>query len=434
MRGEALTVESLAAGGRGVATMPDGRKAFISGAFPGDEVCVLERKIKKKFVEVTAFQRQATGPDQIPPACPHFESCGGCDWMPLSVEAQKVHKLSIVKEALRRIGGIDLDALGSEIEWSSAGGEQGYRSRVRLQVKDGRLGFFEQKSHRLVRAPDCLVMSPGLARCVELVYEHLDGDDSALSCVRSIEVRALLNGEPDRETCSVYLALENAVPGKGRAKWREARAKLAAKLGALQPSMLIRCSDEPSCEQRMHANEGVYAYAPVGSFTQVNLQVNAQLVQKVVAIAQESGAKSFLDLYCGCGNFSLPLAFAGLTGMGVEVNRDSIHAAGRAADEQGLPIQFLAASVDDFLGTPRARATVADIAVLDPPRSGAKNLLASLLKLQISRVLMVSCEPGTLARDLKVLVQGGYELNAIHAFDMFPQTHHVETLALLTRN
>jgi tRNA/tmRNA/rRNA uracil-C5-methylase (TrmA/RlmC/RlmD family) len=266
------------------------------------------------------------------------------------------------------------------------------------------------------------------------VYQALDGDDDALSCVRSIEVRAWGDGAPDEESCSAFFTLEDPLSRGGRQRGVEARARLAKKLGALKSSMLVCCSDEPSSQQRLVADNGVYTYAPVGAFTQVNVQVNAKLVHKVVELAQSSGAKTFLDLYCGCGNFSLPLAFAGLTGTGVELTGDSIRAAQRAADEQDLRVKFHAAKVHDFLGTRWARAGDFDVAVLDPPRAGAKDLLGRLLTLKIPRLLMVSCEPGTLARDLQVLVQGGYQLSAVHVFDMFPQTHHVETLVLLTRS
>jgi tRNA/tmRNA/rRNA uracil-C5-methylase (TrmA/RlmC/RlmD family) len=182
-------------------------------------------------------------------------------------------------------------------------------------------------------------------------------------------------------------------------------------------------------ELRGPSTDGV----PASAFVQINPAVNLALVEALVAGAVQRGAGSFLDLYCGAGNFALSLVAAGLSGTGVERNEDSVDAARRVAQDRGLNarIEFIAGSVPAVLRrltkTPGGPALV----VLDPPRVGARKAIAPVLELRPTWIAAVSCDPPTLARDVRGLLDGGYQIESVTPFDMFPQTHHVEVLVWL---
>ena len=176
---------------------------------------------------------------------------------------------------------------------------------------------------------------------------------------------------------------------------------------------------------------GAYVLAPPGAFTQVNWEVNRALVDAVVQGALRRRASSFADLYSGSGNFSLPLLRAGLSGKGVEVSAASIECAQRAAREQGLGGEFFAGDVGRVAARWATAGQRYDLVVLDPPRAGAKEALDSVVRLAGRAVVLIACDPVTFARDLRVLMDRGLVLEEVRAFDMFPQTHHVECLAWL---
>jgi 23S rRNA (uracil1939-C5)-methyltransferase len=178
---------------------------------------------------------------------------------------------------------------------------------------------------------------------------------------------------------------------------------------------------------------GVELRAPAHAFTQVNWPVNRALVQAVLDAAAQRSVRTFLDLYCGAGNFSLPLLARGLKGVGIESSKEAIAAAKRAASAHQLSFaRFIAGDVQRALAKlPRAERF--DLVVLDPPRSGAREILPEILRLAPPHIAYCACDPVTQARDLRALCDAGYSLVEVTGFDMFPQTHHFESLVWLSR-
>jgi 23S rRNA (uracil1939-C5)-methyltransferase len=172
---------------------------------------------------------------------------------------------------------------------------------------------------------------------------------------------------------------------------------------------------------------------PSGAFTQVNWRVNLELVSRVVAGARARAARSFLDLYAGVGNFAIPLASAGLSGVAIEKNRSAARALSEAARAQKLACEAVAGEVGSSLARLVKKGQRFELVVLDPPRAGAKDAVRGVLSLAPQTIAYVACDPVTLARDVRALRSGGFELVEVTCFDMFPQTHHVETLAWLSR-
>ena len=377
---------------------------------------------KKGFVEVSAFELEAASPERVQPPCPIAVACGGCDWMALPQAAQLRYKASLVAEALERTGRLQLIAPPVIV---SAGEPLGYRLRVRLHVDEvGRVGFFGAGSREIVELTECLVVAPELR-----------------APLRTLADLAL----PERAVLGEYFAALDlrAVPGEGGVELElEPRAGVALKARAIEALVrTLGTSARVGFSTRRRAGlrryelpGGGFLRVPSGGFTQVNWAVNAALVAAVVAGAESRGAKSFLDLYAGVGNFSVPLARAGLAGAAVEVEAGAVAALREALREQALTsVEVVVGDVSRALGRLRTKCQGVDLALLDPPRAGAKDALAPLITLEPKTIAYVACDPVTLARDLRRLVDAGWALGAVQCFDMFPQTHHVETLVWLER-
>ncbi len=422
---EEIVVEKIVPGGRGFARMQDGRAAMVDGGFPGDRVRLRVAADRGTYVEGRA-EVVRIGTPRIEAPCPVAARCGGCDWMALPLEAQQRLKLDLVREALRRTAG--LTELPQELELVRAGDPLEYRSRIRLQLQRGRVGFFSAGSRELVEIERCLVSSPAVQDALSVLRTHARRHVEALEPFEHVELRAA----PGTNRVSLSFS-----PKRG------ARVSVATRLvlDELRREFLVSVRGEDELRPAASRDDGdlerfelggVQLLALPGSFTQVNWAVNRALVDEVVAGAVERSASSFADLYCGIGNFSLPLLHAGLSGKGVEASPTSIACAERAAREQGFTRgAFFAGDVGEVAGSwARAREKY-DLVVVDPPRAGAKDALDSVRRLATKAVVLIACDPVTFARDLRSLIEAGLVLESVKAFDMFPQTHHVECLAWL---
>jgi 23S rRNA (uracil1939-C5)-methyltransferase len=432
--GQKLTISRIVPGGAGLAQLADGRAAFVSGAFAGDEVRIEAAQDKKTFVNVTKFHLQQASPQRVASRCPVLDACGGCDLLRLSAAGQNSAKQAIVEQALSRTGRFSLSELSEPVRVTPSPAEFGYRSRVRLQVDNGRVGFFSRGSNELVEVTSCAVAHPAVWEAVVLVREAVRQNPRAFDPVQHVEVRAL-GGATELHTSAVsaHFSMKDAVKAHRKAARKQLKPpqSLRTAVEPLRQVMLVRLGGELSAFQSYSPIADVKVYSAPGGFTQVNESVNRFIVEKVVALAQTAGSRTFLDLYCGSGNFAIPLLAAGLHGVGVELNDEAIAGAERAAQEQSLAGRFLSAPSANYLSGVVAKGEHFDMVVVDPPRAGAKEILQSLLGLKSPLLVMVSCDPVTLARDLRVLVDGGYRLRSVEAWDMFPQTHHVETMAVL---
>lgn len=406
-------------GGEGYARLADGRSVFVPGALPGDLVEPRETVDKKSYLRVTRFELREPGAERIAPACPIAAACGGCDWMALAHSAQLRHKVLLVREALARVGGV---TLGEAPEIVSAGEPLAYRSRVRLHIDGrGRAGFFGRGTHELVRAAGCLVVVPALDAAMAAVAGLPADGRALLARFEAVELRAT----PGVSDVDVEL-----VQREGSEVERSTLDALGQLLGT---HVNVSIAGKSGSHRRYELPGGAWLDVPPGAFTQVNWSVNVELVSRVLSGAKARAAASFLDLYSGVGNFSVPLARAGLRGVAVERNRAAVKALGTALAEQKLEVELVADEVETGLERlVRARRRF-DLAVLDPPRAGAKDALTALLRLEPRGIAYVACDPVTLARDARVLLAQGFELVEVVCFDMFPQTHHVETLAWFSR-
>ncbi len=422
---ETLVIERIVPGGRGFARSASGLPVFVRGGLPGDRLRAEQVRDKRSFLEVERFSLLEAGPERVPPSCVDEARCGGCDLMRLERAAQHQVKIGILREALMRTGGFQASDLPA-IRLQAPGPELGYRLRVRLQVQAGKVGFFSSASHELIEVEACQVASPEVRTLLGMVRECVRSHSQAFADVESIEARVLppgLSNSPLVDRSSVFLALT-------RGKRPSAALGLALELLEVHARVSVAGEHQP-IDQKLWVTDDVFVASPIGGFCQVHQGVNRALVSAVLELARSCGARNFLDLYSGSGNFSLPLAHAGLSGLGIELSRDATEAAVRGARAQALKnVEFRSGDVARAVAQLVSLAARYDLIVVDPPRAGARDVVRSLVELG-KTLVMVSCDPVTLARDLKELVSAGAVIERLEAWDMFPQTHHVETLCVL---
>lgn len=389
--GEVLQVriERLLPGGVGIGHL-DGMTVLAGLAAPGDLAEVKVERVRDRTIFASVTGVTEPGPDRIEPPCPHYGVCGGCDLQHLSYAAQVAAKASFIQDSLRRIGGVDV----GEVEVTPSPKPWEYRSRVEwgLDPNVPAFGYRKRNSTELVDVTWCGILDPALDALRKQVRPlALDGD------VPRAELRAATDGDD--------VALSPALDGFGA---KHLTAQIAGE------------------RLRFDAD----------SFFQANLPLAGELASYVVESATGGGATGFaVDLYCGVGLFTLPLARHFERVVGVEADAKSAGEAHENAKAAGLTnVTVSGLPVEQWLRRRGTRGEAPDVIVLDPPRTGVEaETLPWLHRIGPKRIVYVSCEPGTLARDIKVLLSEGYRVGAVRGFDMFPQTHHVEAVVTLDR-
>ncbi len=418
-----VRIDRLAAGGDGVGRI-GAKVVFAPRTAPGDQVEIEIIEERRTWCRARVLRVLAPGPGRAAPPCPAFGACGGCDWQHLSYPAQLAAKRSIVEDALRRIGRLDPPPIAPTI---ASPLEFGYRHRARLH-RAGRagaavFGFYRAGSHETVAIESCPVLSPALNGVLGALAETGRRHPAGFACCNEVRIdagwdaakaRVLLRGARD----------EPAVLAGAAARTLE---QAAAARGL---RLLTAASEEP-----LALGPGFDALVTTGeAFTQVNLRQNLRLVELAIALAAPAAGEEVLDLCCGLGNLSLPAAARGgrVTGIDLDDNaisqaRENARRLGRAAtffrDDAGAAVRALAGAGRRF-----------PLVLLNPPRTGAREAVAAIPALGPERVVVVSCDPATLARDAAVLGAAGYGLVTARPIDLFPQTAHAETVALFKRD
>jgi 23S rRNA (uracil1939-C5)-methyltransferase len=381
-----VRIERILPGGVGLAHT-DGRTLLVALTAPGDRVRVSVDRLQGRVGFASIIEIVSPSPLRVKPPCPYFGRCGGCDFQHLSYEAQLSAKVEIIRDCLRRIAQIDftgeIPIIGSPNAWH-------YRSRAQWQhdARRMQLGYFERNSHRVCDVAACPVLVPELEATLESLRAQMK--DGSL---------------PDELTEFQVVAGDEGA--------------------SLSPSS----PGEPSREVSRRIGRHLYRFSAEGFF-----QINHDLLEPLIlAATNDAHGQTAIDLYCGAGLFTLPLCERFTRVFGVEANATAINFAERNLEAASLTNATCeAARVGEWLTSNSEKISPVDFVLLDPPRAGAeKGAIDGILALRPRRISYVSCDPATLARDLKVLLAGGYRLDMVAGFDMFPQTHHVETVAHL---
>ena len=422
-----LAIQSLVHGGRGLGHH-DGKAVFVPLTAPGDRVDCRVVNAKRRFIEAELAEVIDPSPLRRTAPCPFFGSCGGCQWQHLPYPLQTHWKERIFADLLVRSKLVAEDRLRPI---TAAPDEWHYRNRVQFKCHHAgtglALGFYRHGSHFVVDVDECRLVSPHIRVIFELLRNELPAAPCA-DCIPQVDVACGDDGQ-------VRIILH--VLPKGRAQLRPWLQRFAGSHGI---NACMQSGRKDTLEVVHGAGDLsvtvdqprlVLHYGP-GGFVQVNSPQNRSMVATMLDLLALEGTENVLDLFCGMGNFSLPLARRAGRVTGVEDYAPSIASArSNAAANNIHNVEFHAADAGAVMA--RYRAGELDVAVLDPPRSGHYQAVSELLKICPQRILYVSCDPATLARDLAPLVHGGYKVVSSQPFDLFPQTWHIESVTLLSR-
>jgi len=413
-----IEISAMTFGAFGVGRV-GGKAVMVPGAVVGDRLdveIVSERRdyCVAKIREVV----RASAERRVAP-CPYLPRCGGCDWQHIEYGAQVRFKSEVVARELGHALGIEIDPSGLVEE---APAEFGYRSRIRLRVgARGALGFYEAASNTIVEIDSCMVAEAGMrmpAHLARSLGKRVEEIEVVRDGAREVQV-AHLKKPPTEEDLR---RARNVLEADGEI------AGIVLRAGTSRSTV-------GDATISIELEDGLSIEVDADLFSQVNRAQNRKLVASVMEMAAIHESSAVLDLYCGAGNFSMPAARRGARVTGVDDDAGAIAAAARNAERlQFSGAQFVAmkaSATADFLHRARYRP---EVIILDPPRTGALDLMAPIVKLRAASVIYVSCDVTTLARDLRVLTGAGYKIKRVRGFDFFPNTHHVEIAvhALLT--
>ena len=424
-----LSVHALDAGGHGIARNAQGKVVFVEGALGGETVDARILRSKPKFdtARTEAVLVQSSG-RRVPP-CPYYDNCGGCAIQHADARTQVAAKQRWLEDCFERIGKVEPGCMLAPIY----GEEWGYRRRARLSVryvekKGGALvGFRERRSTFVTDIQGCIVLPPHVSALIPRLRELVD----RLSIRERLPQVEVAVGE-----AAVVLVFRHLLPFTGEDK---ERLRAFAQDNAVQVWLQPRGPESVAPFHPLAAAELHYTLPEFGvriaflptDFTQVNHAVNRLLVSRAVRLLDPQPGERIADLFCGLGNFSLPIATRGAQVIGIEGSKSLVERARRNALANGLTAQF---EVGNLFEPNLAPYGAFDKLLIDPPREGAIELAKALPETWPRRIVYVSCDAATLARDAGVLVNTkGFRLEAAGVVNMFPHTAHVESVALFER-
>ena len=431
-------VESIATGGAGVARL-EGRTVFIPKTAPGDTVRFRVAKEKGKHLVGELAEIIQASPARTAPPCAHWSDCGGCALQHIELTAQAEAKKRIFLDTLARIGKII--PVFPVYTIALPENEKRYRRRARFHIRGSEIGFFAPGTQRPVEIEDCLLVERPIADALAQI-RHLLQAEPRTRKIEAVEITSL--GEVEEAAVGLYLY---PLGYRERGNQKIDRRTLSAWRKFAQENHFLRATAgrrEPGEPPRWLARYRPDTEHPdlcLGvspeSFIQPNRALNQLLVKSVVEECRLNDETVVLDLYCGAGNFSFPLAMRAGRVLGVEENPHAVADAGLNQEENGVGnADFLCRSAHKLteeevvskLGGQRP-----GVVVLDPPRKGALEAMPLITALAPERIVYVSCNPATFARDARELALSGYRARAAHVFDMFPHTAHLEILTSWTR-
>ena len=472
-----LQITDLGSEGEGIGKI-DGFPFFVKGALPGDTIRASVMKAKKNMAFARLQEILTPSPDRIEAPCPVFGRCGGCQLMHLSYPAQLRYKEQKVKNALQRIGGIaeeELDAVMEPILGMTANPTPlRYRNKTQVPFgndRDGNTiyGFYAGRTHAVIPCKDCLLGAEENKDILEIVRQWMEenhvqpyDETNGRGLLRHVLIRKgfhsgetrvclVINGKklPKKEMLCERLA---AIPGMHSISISVNEENTNVIMGDNYETLWGEDGiHDKICrwdEQSSGADYGItYGISPL-SFYQVNPVQTEKLYTTALEYAGLTGQETVWDLYCGIGTISLFLAQKAKQVYGVEIVPQAIADAKENAKRNGITnAHFFVGAAEDVLpayyrgdatGSPEQNSGAdmrrPDVIVVDPPRKGCDiACLETMVQMQPQRIVYVSCDPATLARDVKYLREQGYRLQRVRACDMFPNSFHVETAALLVR-
>ncbi len=429
-----VTVESLDQEGRGIAHH-EGKVIFIEGALPGERVTYSSYRKKPSFEMAQVGKIIKPSFMRVQPQCIHFGVCGGCSMQHLEPRAQVAAKQRILEDNLERIGKVEPETILPPIY----GLPWGYRQRARLSVrhvlKKGKtlVGFHEKRSSYVADMSRCEILPPKISNLIPLLAELVDGlsirdrlPQIEVACGDNVDVLVIRNMEPltapDEEKLRAF------ADAHGIQFWLQPKGPdTAYPFHPLNAPALTYTLPEFGVEM---------PFAPT-EFTQVNHKLNRVMVHRALRLLDPQPGERIADFFCGLGNFTLPIARSGARVLGIEGSPALVKRGMQGAEHNGLSgnTEFMAMNLFEMNEEALKKLGSFDKWLIDPPRDGAVELVKAITpETAPQRIVYVSCNPATLARDAEILVHvKGYTLKAAGVMNMFPQTSHVESIAVFVK-
>ena len=431
-----MDIRALSADGRGVADLPDAKPLLISGALPGERVVATRTGRRRGVDEAHTVEVLRASPQRVMPRCAHFGTCGGCALQHLDGASQILAKQAVLLDHLHEAAGVTPPVLLEPLVDAAWGYRRKGRFSVRRVEKKGKtlVGFRELDPRFVAEIHHCHTVIPEIGEKIPAIAALVDSLE-ARSDIPQIEFIA---GDATDRFNGVALVIRHMVP------LCAADQALLVGFGQthgfaiyLQPAGIDSVHplwpDAPSLAFRMQQWDLEFAFRPL-DFIQVNAGLNVRMIQLAMQLLDVQRTDRVLDLFCGLGNFTLPLARRVHEVVGVEGDTTLVERARENAARNGIDnVAFHAADLAVDLSGQPWMAQGFDKLLLDPPRSGAAFVLEHLPLAQFSRIVYVSCHPASLARDTALLAERGWKLQVAGVMDMFPQTAHVESIALFEK-
>ncbi len=424
-----LLIDGLSHDLRGVSRL-DGKACFIPGALPGETVRVAIKQKKRRFIEAELQSVIQASADRVAPACPVYERCGGCDFQYCSGEKQPEYKQDVLLQQFSRLAKTTPERVLEPIRSSS----WHYRRRARLSCRWSKkthelvLGFRARNSKDIVQLSACPVLEEALESLLIPLANLLKGfkDKKAIGHIELVAA----------DTPVVLIRQLNAWKEEDRLRLenfaKETNIVLYTQNEGAPPKVLITEQETLVCYSL--TGESLKFEFHASDFIQGNSVVNQAMIAQAILLLELSADDQLLDLFCGIGNFTLPMAKRVKSVIAFEGNNTMVDTARHNAGINCIDnVSFNLA--DLFKPTPISAKKIEMVnkVLLDPPRDGAAELCQQLAEMPLEKILYVSCNPSTLARDAKYLLEKGFVLASAGVVDMFPQTHHIEAMALFER-
>lgn len=423
-----ITIDSLSYGGRGVGRREDGKVVFVPMALPGEKVRARVEKEHASYCVARISEILYASPHRIEPQCAHFSYCGGCDWQHLSYLEQLRWKGLILRDEIVKTGHLEMPEQYRTVPSESIYGYRGHSTLQCSYEPEFFLGFFRKRTNRVIGIDSCPVLRPRVQEIITGAGEILR--KNPISGLYSIEIHSLQDESIMQARCHGN-AHRNAIRTMERI-YRELDIS-GLSFVVSGPRRSDHVFGQRFCRYSLNVHgQKVHLSCSFGDFIQANAQLNTALVEHVMDLAR--GSTKVLDLYSGSGNFSIPLALAASEVVAIEKSPKLASLGNISAKKNRAGnVKFLALDSLKAVTSIRDETVGFDTIVLDPPREGAREVVQIIPDLHPSRVIYISCNPSTLARDLAILCSAGFALKQVRMFDMFPQTFHIESVAYLER-
>ncbi len=431
--------------GQGVGRL-EGMAVFVDGGIKGEKALVKINEVKKNYATSSIKSILNNSLGRVEPPCGNFEKCGGCSLMHMNYKAQMEFKTDLVKETLKRIGKLEEVKVNDTIGMDNP---HNYRNKVQFPValKDGKpvMGFYERRSHNVADGSSCLIQDESSSLVRQVVLEFLSTNKISIydektgsGLLRHVMVRKgfktsevmvvlVINGDSIPNSDKLIENLKDKVEGLTSVFLNINKRNTNIILGEKNKKLFGRDTITD------YIGRFKFDISPL-SFFQVNPVQTEVLYGKALEFAGLAGNETVFDLYCGIGTISLFLSEKAKQVYGIEVVEDAIKDAKKNAAANGVDnVEFIAGEAEKVIPHMYEKGIRADVVVVDPPRKGCDQVvLETMVKMQPERIVYVSCNPSTLARDLNYLTENGYRVEEVQPVDMFPHTAHVETCVLLS--